>query len=106
MDLKKNNIYLEEKVKNIEKRLISLEGNKKRIFQSNIMDEKEEQTIINWIPNANKLTSTELIFDTSRDGDTVNAFKNKCQGQSPTLIIIEGISHFLPLTRICPWLTN
>ena len=33
--------------------------------------------------------SAELIFDTSRDGDTVNAFKNKCQGQSPTLIIIK-----------------
>ena len=92
MDLKKNNIFLSEKVKNIEKRLISLEGNKKRIFQSNIMDEKEEQTIINWIPNANKLTSAELIFDTSRDGDTVNAFKNKCQGQAPTLIIINTSS--------------
>lgn len=104
MDLKQKNNSLEEKVKNIEKRLISLEkksedinsrnkieekGNNKKLFKSNIINENEEKTLIKWIPNANRLESTELIFDTSRDGDTVNAFKNKCKGQSPTLIIIK-----------------
>ena len=33
--------------------------------------------------------SAELIFDTSKDGDNTEAFKNKCTGQNPTLIIIK-----------------
>jgi len=97
MDLKQKNINLEEKVKDIEKRLISLENKNgkeieekeinKRLFKSNVINGNEEKTIIGWIPN--RLESAELIFDSSRDGDTINAFKNKCQGKSPTLIIIK-----------------
>ena len=33
--------------------------------------------------------STELIFDTSRDGDSIDAFKNKCEGKCPTLVIVK-----------------
>ena len=50
--------------------------------------EMKKKTIIGWIPN--RLESAELIFDTSRDEDTINAFKYKCLGQSPTLIIIKA----------------
>ena len=86
MDLKQKNINLEEKVKDIEKRLISLEkksedinsrkkieekGNNKRLFKSNIINENEEKTLIKWIPNANRMTSAELIFDTSRDSSII-----------------------------------
>ena len=58
-----------------------------KIFQSNIINKEYEKVIINWIPN--KIISTELIFDTDKDGDTVDAFKKKCQGISPTLVIVK-----------------
>lgn len=42
---------------------------------------------MNWIPK--KIISTQLIFDTSRDGDSIDAFKNKCEGICPTLVIVK-----------------
>lgn len=57
------------------------------IFKSNIIDKKQEKIIKEFIEN--KIMSAELIFDTSKDGDNTEAFKNKCTGQNPTLIIIK-----------------
>ena len=84
----------------MEKRLVILEKNGKintqnqislfnnQFIKSNIINEKEEKIILNWIPK--RLMSTELIFDTSRDGDTIDAFKNKCEGQCPRTSIGGG----------------
>ena len=55
--------------------------------QSKIINRKDEELIINWLPKKYKFTN--LIFCTSRDGDTIDAFKNKCENQSPTLVIIK-----------------
>ena len=49
--------------------------------------------IFQWIPN--KIISAQLIFDTTRDGDTIAAFKNKCDGQSPTLVIIKTTKNII-----------
>ena len=59
----------------------------KKMFESNIIDIKEEKLIYNWIKT--KIISTELIFDTHKDGDSAAAFKKKCEGVCPTLTIVK-----------------
>ena len=97
--LKQKNEIIEKKNLDIEKRLSILEKKcenesnqiieKKNspILESNIINEEDKKIILNWIPN--RLISTELIFDTSRDGDSIDSFKNKCEGKCPTLVIVK-----------------
>lgn len=59
----------------------------KQMFKSNIIDKKEEKVIYNWIKS--KIVSTDLIYDTTTDGDSIDAFKEKCNGKCPTLVIIK-----------------
>ena len=98
-DIEKKNLDIEKKNEDIEKRLSILETKfenksnqtikkiKSPILESNIINEEDKKIILNWIPN--RLISTELIFDTSRDGDTIDSFKNKCEGKCPTLVIVK-----------------
>ena len=65
----------------------------KKIFTSNIIKHKEENVIKSWF-NTNIL-SAELIYDTTRDGDSIEDFKNKCFGQFPTLVIIRTDMGFM-----------
>ena len=97
--LKQKNEFIEKKNEDIEKRLSILEKKfqnesnqiikniKSPILESNIINEEDKKIILNWIPN--RLISTELIYDTSRDGDTIDSFKNKCEGKCPTLVIVK-----------------
>ena len=86
---------LENENKDLKSRIIKLEEinikyikNEPLFFQeSKIINRKDEELIINWLPKKYKFTN--LIFCTSRDGDTIDAFKNKCENQSPTLVIIK-----------------
>ena len=64
-----------------------------KIFTSNIINHKEEQLIKSWFNT--KILSAELIYDTTRDGDSIDDFKNKCFGQFPTLIIIRTDMGFM-----------
>ena len=57
------------------------------MFCSNIINKDSEQVILNWIPN--EVISAVLIFDTYRDGDSIDSFKNRCEGKSPTLVIVK-----------------
>ena len=111
-DLENKNKELEKKVENLEKsfetinkrfegnvqiQVNSSEGNGeededeidygKQMFKSNIIDKKEEKVIYNWIKS--KIVSTDLIYDTTTDGDSIDAFKEKCNGKCPTLVIIK-----------------
>ena len=61
--------------------------NNKPSLNSNIVNQKEEEVIINFLPN--KIISAKLIFDTNIDGDSIEAFQNKCHGKSPTLCIVK-----------------
>ena len=107
--LEKDNLNLKQKNENLEKKIINVENknnelekriellekknenNEKKknnkLIKSNIINIQEEKIILNWIPN--RLKSTELIYDTSIDGDTINDFKRKCDGQFPTLVIVK-----------------
>jgi hypothetical protein len=97
INLKEKNNILENKIIELEKRIIVLENKnnnitiqkKNKYFQSNIINENNEKIILNWIPNKENLITTELIFDTSRDGDSIDAFKMKCEGKCPTLVIVK-----------------
>ena len=53
----------------------------KKMFESNIIDIKEEKLIYNWIKT--KIISTELIFDTHKDGDSAAAFKKNVKEYAP-----------------------
>lgn len=93
-----------ENVKNIEQKVEILKSTKtkraqededeeeetddgKILFKSNILDKKNERAIKKFIQG--KLLSTELVFDTAADGDTIDAFKNKVEGLSPTLLVVK-----------------
>ena len=87
-ELRNKNLNLENKMNEIEKRIKNLEEkNGNKIIKSNIINKNEEKIILNWIPT--NFRFFELIFDTTRDGDSVDSFKNKCEGQSPTLVIVK-----------------
>ena len=100
-ELEEKNAEYEKKIEKLEKIVESI--NKKfesgvepqedlidygrKMFESNIIDIKEEKAIYNWIKT--KIISTELLFDTAKDGDSVEAFKKKVDGICPTLTIIK-----------------
>jgi len=93
-DLEKRMQDLESKigeVKNIG--VISEEIDDDKIFNSNIIKHKEEQVIKTWFNT--KILSTELLFDTNVDGDSIEDFRSKCIGQFPTLILIKTDMGFL-----------
>ena len=56
---------------------------------SNILNENDSKLIISWLPN--KPSKYNLLFDTKRDGDYSSTFHDKCDGKSPTLIVINQI---------------
>ena len=84
-DAKKNDIN--NILENIKKFGVINTYNYKLILNSNIINLKEKEIIINFLPK--KISSSKLIFDTDIDGDTIEAFKNKCHGKSPTLCIVK-----------------
>ena len=93
-DLEKRMQDLESKIgegKNIG--VISEEIDDDKIFNSNIIKHKEEQVIKTWFNT--KILSTELLFDTNVDGDSIEDFRSKCIGQFPTLILIKTDMGFL-----------
>jgi len=99
--LKKKIEDLEKRMKDLESKIsegknigiISEEIDDDKIFNSNIIKHKEEQVIKTWFNT--KILSTELLFDTNVDGDSIEDFKNKCVGQFPTLILIKTDMGFL-----------
>ena len=99
---------LKKKIEDLEKRMQELESkigegknigamseeiDDEKIFNSNIIKHKEEQVIKSWFNT--KILSTELLFDTNVDGDSIDDFKSKCVGQFPTLILIKTDMGFL-----------
>ena len=60
---------------------------------SNILNENDSKLIISWLPN--KPSKYNLLFDTKRDGDYSSTFHDKCDGKSPTLIVIKSNNGYL-----------
>ena len=92
LDIEKKNLDIEKRLSILEKKFDNesnqiIEKKNSPILESNIINEEDKKKILNWIPN--RLISTELIFDTSRDGDSIDSFKNKCEGKCPTLVIVK-----------------
>ena len=92
LNIEKNNLDIEKRLSILEKKFENesnqiIEKKNSPILESNIINEEDKKIILNWIPN--RLISTELIFDTSRDGDSIDSFKNKCEGKCPTLVIVK-----------------
>ena len=64
-----------------------------KVFNSNIIKLKEEKVIKSWFNT--KILSTELIYDTTTDGDSMEDFRKKCYGQFPTMILIRTDMGFM-----------
>ena len=87
--------FLEKKIKKFEPMYEEYLNNKKkeeemrsRMFKgSQILDKDEEKLLIEWLPN--KPQSINLLMNSKIDGDTTQAFKNKCGGKKPTYAIIK-----------------
>ena len=94
VNLKNQLIKMEKKYENLINQYTKIEKKYKNLtiqlikkINSNIINDEEKIIILNYIP-ANVI-STELLFDTDRDGDSINSFKNKCEVKRPTLVIIQ-----------------
>lgn len=59
----------------------------RQLLKSSLIGKKEEKIIKGFLQG--KLLSAELIFDTAKDGDSIDAFKTKVEGKFPTLYIIK-----------------
>ena len=86
--------FLEEKIKKFEPMYEEYLNKKKkeeilsRMFkESQILDKDEKKLLIEWLPNIPQ--SINLIMNSKIDGDTTQAFKNKCEGKKPTYAIIK-----------------
>ena len=55
---------------------------------SKILNDDDINLLKSWLPN--KQSKINLIFDTTKDGDSASTFHNKCDGKSPTLVIIKS----------------
>ena len=77
----------------------------KQLFKSNILNKKNERAIKKFVQG--KLLSTELVFDTAKDGDTIDAFKKKCAGLCPTLLVVKtDMGAILGGYATTPWKEN
>ena len=119
-DLVKRVESLEQKignVKNIERKIEVIKDIKEeneevdvaddgiQLFKSSLIGKKDEKAIKTFLQG--KSLSAELIFDTAVDGDTLEAFKKKCEGQFPTLIIIKtDLGKIFGGYATCPWKEN
>ena len=59
---------------------------------SKILNDDDINLLISWLPN--KQSKINLLFDTTKDGDNASTFHNKCDGKSPTLVIIKSNSNY------------
>jgi hypothetical protein len=55
---------------------------------SKILNENDITLLKSWLPN--KPSNINLLFDTQRDGDSSSTFHDKCDGKSPTLVVIKS----------------
>ena len=83
-------VQLQEKLSKLEQENDLL---KKRVAflelfdESNILNIYHKKNLIKWLPE--NLKTTQLIYDTKIHGDTVDDFKNKCEGINPTVAVIK-----------------
>ena len=59
---------------------------------SKILNDDDINLLVSWLPN--KQSKINLLFDTTKDGDNASTFHNKCDGKSPTLVIIKSNSNY------------
>ena len=101
-ELKKKVEHLEKKMNDYEKRLNIIEeklSNKKDnvlqaiqtkgnndIFNSDIINEEDKNTLNNWI-NLNNNKKIKLLYKASRDGDSYQDFYRLCEDKGPTITI-------------------
>lgn len=82
---------LEENKKQLEKNSVKKYERVKNLFKDSDIIKLDEKKMINdWIdPYNEKNITTELLFRTKVDGDSVSNFHNKCNGKGATITFIK-----------------
>ena len=91
LENEKFKIKLEENQKNYKEVNIKQKERIKNLFKdSDIVKLNEKKMINEWIdPYMEKNITSELLFKTSRDGDSSTTFHNKCNKKGPTITFIK-----------------
>ena len=91
LENEKFKIKLEENQKKYEEVNIKQKERIKNLFKdSDIIKLNEKKLINDWIdPYMEKNITSELLFKTSRDGDSSTTFHNKCNKKGPTITFIK-----------------
>ena len=75
------------------------------IYFSKILNENDITLLKSWLPN--KPSNINLLFDTQRDGDSSSTFHDKCDGKSPTLVVIKSKNDYVfGGYATSPWIAN
>ena len=90
-------ISLEERLKKLETIITEYNEQKKKekeeekelLFDSEILNQENQEMLINWLPR--KPCKINLLLNSKKDGDFIKTFINKSDGKSPTLAIIKTI---------------
>ena len=93
-----NKLYLENE--ELKKKINEFEKNNakqekmeriKNLFKDSAIVRSDEKKMINdWIdPYEEKNITSELLFNSNKDGDSSNTFHNKCDGKGPTITFIK-----------------
>ena len=106
-ELENKNKELEKQVKELEKQIKELMSikeeynklkqkeikNDNRFFkESNIIKLEDENTIIGWLEK--KPAKFIKLLDSKIDGDSTNAFQNKCAKKCPTMVFVKTTNDY------------
>ena len=72
--------YLKLKAKEIE-------GNNNFFLESSIIKKEDENIILSWFDK--KPQRFKLLFDTKKDGDSINIFYKRCENITPTILFFK-----------------
>jgi hypothetical protein len=75
--------------------LINYRDNIENIFKySIIVNDDEKEMVCKWIESSNNsISSTELLYRLTRDGDSAQTFHSKCDGKGTTITFIKNYSN-------------
>ena len=75
--------------------LINYRDNIENIFKySIIVNDDEKEMVCKWIESSNNsISSTELLYRLTRDGDSAQTFHSKCDGKGTTITFVKNYSN-------------
>ena len=90
-DLEKRIENLENKFDKMDKEIINGKNeNKNELYNSDILNNDDCEILKKWFDPYNKKT-IKLLYKASSDGDSVDDFYRKCEGEGPSITIVLSV---------------